>query len=43
MPALLLRENKEGSVFLAVEGAQAFEIAPGFLQSNVLGDKLYYI
>jgi hypothetical protein len=43
MPALLLRKDKKGRVFLSVEGAQALEVTPRFLQSNILRDKLYYI
>jgi hypothetical protein len=43
MPALLFRKDKKRSVFLSVEGAQAFEVTPRFLQSNILRDKLYYV
>ena len=43
MPALLCRKDKKRSVFLTVEGAQAFEVTPRFLQRNMLRDKLHYI
>ena len=43
MPALLLRVNKEGGVFFAVEGADALEIAPCLGQRGILAGNFYDI